>query len=196
MQHHVISALNLLIHLPHQPQASSGPSAALKTRSRVVSAPSSSFVPFLLPQAPTWALLQVPIWERLCLNSWSPLCTTATIHSPQLPAHLPGRDPCSPSTMFPRSSSLPPFCFLLGVAWTKIGNGKHRKADREREAAATAQALAKKEKCAYYTSCCFGEMMKTLRLGEQAELVEGLERVCPGAREAANASCSRSAAPV
>ncbi|EKU20947.1 hypothetical protein NGA_0115702 [Nannochloropsis gaditana CCMP526] len=81
-----------------------------------------------------------------------------------------------------------------GVAWTKIGNGKHRKADREREAAATAQALAKKEKCAYYTSCCFGEMMKTLRLGEQAELVEGLERVCPGAREAANASCSRSAA--
>lgn len=92
MQHHVISALNLLIHLPHQPQVSSGPSAALKTRSRVVSVPSSSFVPFLLPQAPTWALLQVPIWERLCQNSWSPLCSTATINSSQLPAPLPGRE--------------------------------------------------------------------------------------------------------
>ena len=33
----------------------------------------------------------------------------------------------------------------------------------------------KQQKCAYYTSCCFGEMMKTLRLAEQVGREGGRE---------------------
>ncbi|KAM3569566.1 hypothetical protein VYU27_008334 [Nannochloropsis oceanica] len=66
--------------------------------------------------------------------------------------------------------------------------------ETKKPTAAAEEARVKQQKCAYYTSCCFGEMMKTLRLAEQDKVMEGLERDCPGATAAAAASCERSAA--
>lgn len=44
-------------------------------------------------------------------------------------------------------------------------------------------------KCQYYTSCCFGEMLKTVRYVDQAKIIQDIDAKCPGAAAAAEMSC-------
>jgi hypothetical protein len=44
-------------------------------------------------------------------------------------------------------------------------------------------------KCQYYTSCCFGEYMKTVRYVDQAKIIQDIDAKCPGAAAAAEMSC-------
>lgn len=45
-------------------------------------------------------------------------------------------------------------------------------------------------KCAYYSSCCFGEMHRMVKLGDMAQRTVSLEEKCPGTREALASKCA------
>jgi len=45
-------------------------------------------------------------------------------------------------------------------------------------------------KCAYYTSCCFGEMHRLVKLSELETRAASLDAKCPGARAALASKCA------
>lgn len=48
-------------------------------------------------------------------------------------------------------------------------------------------------KCAYYSSCCFGEMHRMVKLGNMAHMAQrtvSLEEKCPGTRDALASRCA------
>jgi len=45
-------------------------------------------------------------------------------------------------------------------------------------------------KCAYYTSCCFGEMHRLVKLSDLETRAASLEAKCPGARAALSSKCA------
>lgn len=45
-------------------------------------------------------------------------------------------------------------------------------------------------KCNYYTSCCFGEMHRVVKLGDIKKRAASLEATCPGTRDALASKCA------
>jgi hypothetical protein len=80
------------------------------------------------------------------------------------------------------------FIAVLGCA----KDGRDGKYCLERILPALAKPLnegGREAKCQYYTSCCFGEYMKTARYVDQAKIIQDIDAKCPGAAAAAEMSC-------